>query len=137
MSPEPAVILAVDDEAAILRFLKAYLETEGYVFLEATSGRKALELAASRDPDVILLDLGLPDLDGQQVLEALPPWSRARVIVVSRAGTGGGQGGRPGRRGQRLPDQALQRGRAGRPDPGPAAPGRRPGPGAAHHLLLR
>lgn len=86
MSPEPAVILAVDDEAAILRFLKAYLETEGYVFLEASSGRKALELAASRDPDVILLDLGLPDLDGQQVLEALPPWSRARVIVVSVRG---------------------------------------------------
>lgn len=86
MSPESVVILAVDDEAAILRFLKAYLEAAGYVFLEAVSGRQALELAASRDPDVILLDLGLPDMDGQQVLAALPPWSRARVIVLSARG---------------------------------------------------
>jgi two-component system KDP operon response regulator KdpE len=86
MERSAATILAVDDEPAILRFLKPFLEAEGYVFLEAGTGRQALALASSRDPDVILLDLGLPDLDGVELLAGLPPWSRARVIVLSARG---------------------------------------------------
>jgi len=81
-----ATILIVDDEAAIRRFLKPFLEAEGYVVLEAASGREALSMASSHDPEVILLDLGLPDLDGEEILESLPPWAKARVIVVSARG---------------------------------------------------
>ena len=84
MSDAGRTILIVDDEPAIRRFLAPYLEAEGYVVIEAATGREAL--AASRDADVILLDLGLPDLDGEEVLAALPPWNRARVIVLSVRG---------------------------------------------------
>ena len=84
MSDAGRTILIVDDEPAIRRFLAPYLEAEGYVVMEAATGREAL--AASRDADVILLDLGLPDLDGEEVLAALPPWNRARVIVLSVRG---------------------------------------------------
>jgi len=79
-------ILIVDDEAAIRRFLKPYLEAEGYHVLEASTGREAMNLASSHEPEVILLDLGLPDVDGEEVLKSLPPWSRARVIVLSVRG---------------------------------------------------
>lgn len=81
-----ATILIVDDEAAIRRFLKPFLEAEGYAVAEAASGREALSLASSHDPDVILLDLGLPDVDGAELIDGLPPWTRARVIVVSARG---------------------------------------------------
>ena len=76
-------ILVVDDEPAIRRFLTPFLAAEGYAVVEAATGREALALAESHDPDVILLDLGLPDLDGEEVLRALPMWRRARVIVLS------------------------------------------------------
>jgi two-component system KDP operon response regulator KdpE len=79
-------ILLVDDEPAILRFLKPFLEAEGYAVAEAVTGREALALSASRQPDVILLDLGLPDMDGQDVLRELPMWLRTRVIVLSVRG---------------------------------------------------
>lgn len=81
-----ATILVVDDEPAIRRFLKPFLEAEGYAVLEASSGRQALALASSHDPEVILLDLGLPDLDGEEIIESLPPWAKARVIVISARG---------------------------------------------------
>lgn len=85
-SNKTATILVVDDEAAILRFLKPFLQAEGYAVLEARTGREALALASSHEPEVILLDLGLPDMDGEEIIQALPPWSRARVIVVSARG---------------------------------------------------
>jgi len=85
-SNKTATILAVDDEAAILRFLKPFLQAEGYAVIEARTGREALALASSHEPEVILLDLGLPDMDGQEILQALAPWSRSRVIVVSARG---------------------------------------------------
>jgi len=86
MNDKSATILAVDDEEAILRFLKPFLESEGYAFLSAGTGREAISLASSHDPDIILLDLGLPDLDGQEVLKSLPPWGRSQVIVLSVRG---------------------------------------------------
>ncbi|MBI4806816.1 MAG: winged helix-turn-helix domain-containing protein [Desulfovibrio sp.] len=86
MSNVKTTILTVDDESAILRFLRPFLESEGYAVLDARTGREALALASSHEPEVILLDLGLPDMDGNEVLESLPPWSRARVIVLSARG---------------------------------------------------
>jgi two-component system KDP operon response regulator KdpE len=86
MSETRATILAVDDEPAILRFLRPFLEAQGYAVLEARTGREALTLASSHDPEVILLDLGLPDMDGAQVLAGLAPWRRGAVIVLSARG---------------------------------------------------
>lgn len=79
-------VLIVDDERAIRKFLRTFLETQGYRTPEATTGREALALAALASPDVILLDLGLPDMDGLTVLERLREWSEVPVIVLSARG---------------------------------------------------
>lgn len=79
-------ILVVDDERAILRFLRASLEEGGFEVVEATTGKEALELAAAKKPDVVLLDLSLPDMDGLEVLKRLREWTAAPVIVVSARG---------------------------------------------------
>ncbi len=79
-------ILIVEDEAAIVRFLRPALAAEGFKIFEAANGSAALELAAKCKPDVVLLDLGLPDMDGLEVLKGLRRWSSAPVIVVSARG---------------------------------------------------
>jgi len=79
-------LLVIEDEAAILTFLHSSLEKNGWEVLEARTGRLGLELAASRKPDVILLDLGLPDQDGLEVLKALRQWTSAPVIIISARG---------------------------------------------------
>jgi two-component system KDP operon response regulator KdpE len=76
-------VLVVDDEPAIHRFLGPVLEVEGYRVLRADAGRPALELAANAMPDVIVLDLGLPDIDGKAVLADLRRWSKVPVVVLS------------------------------------------------------
>src|ERR1035437_2736369 len=82
-------ILIVEDEAALLRALPSTLRARGYDVATAGAGRKALAEAASRPPDAILLDLGLPDLDGTEVIREFRTWSGAPVIVLSgRAGSG-------------------------------------------------
>ncbi len=86
MSQRAPCILVVDDERAIQRFLRPSLEENGFSVLEALTGRAALELAASKKPDVVLLALTLPDLDGLEVLERLREWTSAPVIVVSARG---------------------------------------------------
>ncbi|UJX41536.1 response regulator transcription factor [Desulfovibrio sp. JY] len=83
MRTNKKTILIVDDEPPIRRFLTPFLEAEGYAVIEAGLGREALSLIASHEPDVILLDLGLPDMDGEELLRALPMWVRAKVIVLS------------------------------------------------------
>jgi two-component system KDP operon response regulator KdpE len=79
-------VLVVDDEKAIVRFLRASLEENGFTVIEASSGKMALVLAAAKKPSVILLDLGLPDMDGLEVLKRLREWTSAPVIVVSARG---------------------------------------------------
>ncbi|HXT01831.1 MAG TPA: response regulator [Elusimicrobiota bacterium] len=79
-------VLVVDDERAIQRFLRASLEENGFAVIDASTGNAALDLAVSRKPDVVLLDLTLPDMDGLDVLKRLREWSSAPVIVVSARG---------------------------------------------------
>lgn len=76
-------ILVIDDEAAIRRFLKIILKVDGHTFLEASSGQEGLVMAAMNRPDLIVLDLGLPDLDGITVLKRLREWSTVPVIVLT------------------------------------------------------
>jgi two-component system, OmpR family, KDP operon response regulator KdpE len=78
-----ACILVVDDEPQILRFLRPALETAGYTVEQAATGQECLRLLAARMPDALLLDLGLPDLDGQEVLHRLRGFSKVPVIVIS------------------------------------------------------
>lgn len=82
MSVDP-YILVIEDEPPIRRFLRAALTNEGYRIDEAATGDEGLRLAASHPPDLIILDLGLPDLDGQEVLHRLREWYSAPVIILS------------------------------------------------------
>jgi two-component system KDP operon response regulator KdpE len=79
-------VLVIEDETAILTFLRSSLEQSGWTMLEARTGRIGLDLAAAKKPNVILLDLGLPDQDGLQVLKALRQWTSAPVIIISARG---------------------------------------------------
>jgi two-component system KDP operon response regulator KdpE len=82
MTPAP-LVLVVDDELPIRRFLRASLAAEGYRVDEADTGEKALKVAARQAPDLVLLDLGLPDLDGREVLRRLREWLSAPVVILS------------------------------------------------------
>jgi two-component system, OmpR family, KDP operon response regulator KdpE len=86
VTPQGPLILAIEDEPQVLRFLRASLGTHDYRLLEATTARDGLALAASRSPEVILLDLGLPDLDGLEVTRRLREWTRVPIIVLSARG---------------------------------------------------
>jgi len=82
-------VLIVDDEPAMLRALLINLRARAYDVTTAPTGRAALAEAARRPPDAIILDLGLPDVDGVEVIRELRGWSRAPVIVLSgRTGSG-------------------------------------------------
>jgi two-component system KDP operon response regulator KdpE len=76
-------ILVLDDEASIRRLLKISLESEGYTLLEASAGKEGLVTASTQRPDLIILDLGLPDIDGLTVLKRLREWSTIPVIVLT------------------------------------------------------
>ncbi len=75
--------LIIDDELQIRRFLKISLESNGYQVHEAKTGAEGLSESAALRPDVIILDLGLPDIDGLEVLKRLREWSHTPVIVLS------------------------------------------------------
>jgi two-component system KDP operon response regulator KdpE len=76
-------VLVVDDERAIRRFLRASLSAHGYTVYEASNGREALSAVIGDRPDLIILDLGLPDLDGIEVTRQLREWTRIPIIVLS------------------------------------------------------
>jgi len=87
-SPESgARILLIDDERAIRRLLRAALAAHGYEVLEAATGEEGLQSAATQHPDVIILDLGLPDLDGVQVTRRLREWTQTPIIILSVRGS--------------------------------------------------
>jgi two-component system KDP operon response regulator KdpE len=86
---QTATILVIDDEPQIRKFLRISLVSQGYKVLEAGTGNEGLAQAALNKPDLLVLDLGLPDMDGQQVLREFREWSVAPVLVLSvRAGEG-------------------------------------------------
>src|SRR5882672_12315910 len=80
--PAP-VALVIDDEPQIRRLLRVTLEANGYHVFDAATGQDGVAQAAQRRPDVVLLDLGLPDLEGVEVLKRLREWSKVPVIILS------------------------------------------------------
>ncbi|MEU9988209.1 response regulator [Streptomyces sp. NPDC007971] len=76
-------VLVVDDEPQIVRALVINLKARKYEVDAAPDGRTALELAASRHPDAVVLDLGLPDMDGVEVIKGLRGWTRVPILVLS------------------------------------------------------
>lgn len=76
-------VLVVDDERAIRRYLHAALNAQGYTVFEASGGKDALKMTASERPDLIILDLGLPDLDGVEVTRQLREWTGIPIIILS------------------------------------------------------
>lgn len=81
--PAKSRILVVDDESQIRKFLRISLVAHGYEVVEASRGIDALEKCGKENPDLIILDLGLPDLDGQEVVRRIREWSRTPIIVLS------------------------------------------------------
>jgi len=83
MTQSNARILIVDDEAAIRRYLHVSLSAHGYTVFEADSGQAALAGVTAHRPDLLILDLGLPDLDGIEVTKALRSWTQLPIIILS------------------------------------------------------
>src|SRR5690349_8035174 len=86
MSAPKLRILVIEDEPALQRFLRVTLSSEGYDVIEATRGEQGLRHAAADQIDLIILDLGLPDVDGVDVTRRLREWSTLPVVVVSARG---------------------------------------------------
>ena len=76
-------ILVVEDEKSIAHFISTILNTNGYEAMQARSGQEALSMISSHCPDLIILDLGLPDMDGMDILRQLRSWTSLPVVVVS------------------------------------------------------
>jgi two-component system KDP operon response regulator KdpE len=77
------LLLLVEDELPIRRLLRNSLESDGYRLAEAETGQQALRQASQQPPDLVILDLGLPDMDGQEVLRRLREWLLAPIIILS------------------------------------------------------
>jgi two-component system KDP operon response regulator KdpE len=83
MPAEKELILLIEDEPQMRRFLRITLQSQGYRLVEAATAREGLTQATTRNPDVVLLDLGLPDLDGLEVTKRLREWTLTPIIVIS------------------------------------------------------
>jgi two-component system, OmpR family, KDP operon response regulator KdpE len=81
--PTKPLVLIVEDEPPIRQFLRNSLTEVGYRLAEAESGKRGLLLAQQSPPDLVILDLGLPDIDGQEVLQQLRAWLMSPIIIVS------------------------------------------------------
>jgi two-component system KDP operon response regulator KdpE len=87
MSENKLRVLIVDDEQAIRRFLRVALTSQGYTVFEAASGVDALGDTTAYRPDAIVLDLGLPDIDGVEVTRLLRQWTQVPIVVLSVRGS--------------------------------------------------
>jgi two-component system KDP operon response regulator KdpE len=83
MAEDKELILLIEDEPQMRRFLRITLQTHGYRLVEAATAQEGLMQATTRNPDVVLLDLGLPDLDGLEVTKRLREWTQTPIIVIS------------------------------------------------------
>ncbi len=83
MTEDGLRVLVVDDERAIRRYLRAALNAQGYTVYEASSGQEALKTIVADRPDLIILDLGLPDMDGVEVTRQLREWTQTPIIILS------------------------------------------------------
>ena len=83
MVTQDPLILLIEDEPEIRRFLRTSLPVEGYRLIESTSGQEGLTQAAARNPDLILLDLGLPDMDGLDVIKQVRTWTTLPILIIS------------------------------------------------------
>jgi two-component system KDP operon response regulator KdpE len=81
-----ALVLVIEDEAQMRRFLRASMSAHGYQVAEAATAAEAVAVATSRNPEVVLMDLGLPDGDGIELTRQLREWSRVPIIVISARG---------------------------------------------------
>ena len=115
------LVLIVDDEPQIQRLLRVTLEANGYRVFDAATGSDGIAQAAQRRPDAVLLDLGLPDLEGMEVLEAPARMEPRAGHHPECARPRGRQGGRARRGRGRLRDQAVQQRRTARASPRRAA----------------
>ena len=86
MSEHPATILVIEDDPPIRKFLRVTLGSQGFQMVESETGKDGLLQAASRAPELIILDLGLPDMDGVELVKQLRDWSTVPVIIVSARG---------------------------------------------------
>src|SRR6266542_3468662 len=86
MIEQGQLILVIEDEAHIRHFVRATLQDHGFRVIEATTGRQGLEQTAGQQPALILLDLGLPDIDGLEVTQQLRVWTEVPIIVLSARG---------------------------------------------------
>src|ERR1019366_5008731 len=82
-TPLKPLVLVIDDEKQMRRLLRVYLEANGYRVSEAATGQEGIAEAAQHPPDMVILDLGLPDMEGVAVLKRLREWSRVPVVVLS------------------------------------------------------
>lgn len=76
-------ILIVDDEEEIRKMLNIFLDTEDFKVIESENGKQAIRMAASVKPDLVLLDLGLPDMDGKEIIKTLREWSQVPIVVLT------------------------------------------------------
>ena len=83
MADDKELILLIEDEPQMRRFLRVIMQGHGYRMVEATTGEEGLTQTATRNPDIVLLDLGLPDIDGLEVTQRLREWSDVPIIVIS------------------------------------------------------
>jgi two-component system, OmpR family, KDP operon response regulator KdpE len=83
MLPDKLRILIVDDDLSIRRFLQTVLSAEGYAPVVVSNGSLALQQARLEHPDLVILDLGLPDIDGEEVTRQLREWSQVPIIILS------------------------------------------------------
>ena len=86
MADSNPTVLIIEDELPIRRFVRATLGSEGFSLVEAENGKEGISLAASHHPEIVLLDLGLPDIDGLEVIKQIREWTSVPIIVISARG---------------------------------------------------